>query len=228
METSLFSAAAQGFVNILQLKVFLAMMIGVSIGTFTAVAPQGLGMPLVYAIALPIVIKWEPLTGIALLIGAFRHHALGLEHGRRARRTKADQRTDRRGLGVTACNDRPASAKRHHALCFRPALFVGRYVDQYHGPRSLRHSLGAGLGAHQAWCRAAARAAQGKLIRRGQGYFARMVARGPLQFCRRLGGNRAGTRLASRRLARLRACSADLQRRTRELWQGRRAWRHRA
>jgi TctA family transporter len=70
METSLFSAAAQGFVNILQLKVFLAMMIGVSIGTFTAVAPQGLGMPLVYAIALPIVIKWEPLTGIALLIGA--------------------------------------------------------------------------------------------------------------------------------------------------------------
>ncbi len=36
METSLFSAAAQGFVNILQLKVFLAMMIGVSIGTFTA------------------------------------------------------------------------------------------------------------------------------------------------------------------------------------------------
>lgn len=70
METSLFSAAAQGFVNLLQLKVFLAMLIGVGIGTFTAVAPQGLGMPLVYAIALPIVIKWEPLTGIALLIGA--------------------------------------------------------------------------------------------------------------------------------------------------------------
>src|SRR2546430_17315609 len=70
METSLFSAAAQGFVNILQLKVFLAMMIGVSIGTFTAVAPQGLGMPLVYAIALPIAIKWEPITRIALLIGA--------------------------------------------------------------------------------------------------------------------------------------------------------------
>jgi TctA family transporter len=70
METSLFSAAAQGFVNLLQFKVFLAMLMGVSIGTFTAVAPQGLGMPLVYAIALPIVIKWEPLTGIALLIGA--------------------------------------------------------------------------------------------------------------------------------------------------------------
>jgi TctA family transporter len=70
METSLFSAAAQGFVNLLHFKVFVAMLIGVSIGTFTAVAPQGLGMPLVYAIALPIVIKWEPLTGIALLIGA--------------------------------------------------------------------------------------------------------------------------------------------------------------
>src|SRR5262249_54432652 len=47
-----------------------AMMLGVSIGTFTAVAPPGVGMPLVYAIALPIVIKWEPITGIALLIGA--------------------------------------------------------------------------------------------------------------------------------------------------------------
>ena len=51
MEISLFDAAIKGFLNILQLKVFLAMMIGVSIGTFTAVAPQGLGMPLVYAIA---------------------------------------------------------------------------------------------------------------------------------------------------------------------------------
>src|SRR5574339_460575 len=70
METSHFIAAAQGFVNLLHFKIFLAMLVGVSIGTFTAVAPQGIGMPLVYAIALPIVIKWEPLTGIALLIGA--------------------------------------------------------------------------------------------------------------------------------------------------------------
>jgi len=70
METSLFNAAIQGFLNLLQLKIFLAMMLGVSIGTFTAVAPQGLGMPLVYAIALPVVIKWEPITGMALLIGA--------------------------------------------------------------------------------------------------------------------------------------------------------------
>jgi TctA family transporter len=70
MEGSLFVAAWHGFVNLLSIKIFLAMLVGVSIGTFTAVAPQGLGMPLVYAIALPIVIKWEPLTGIALLIGA--------------------------------------------------------------------------------------------------------------------------------------------------------------
>ena len=70
MEISLFDAAAKGFLNLLHLKVLLAMLLGVSIGTFTAVAPQGLGMPLVYAIALPIVIKWEPITGIALLIGA--------------------------------------------------------------------------------------------------------------------------------------------------------------
>jgi putative tricarboxylic transport membrane protein len=70
LEISLFDAAIKGFLNILQLKVFLAMMVGVSIGTFTAVAPQGLGIPLVYAIMLPVVIKWEPVTGIALLIGA--------------------------------------------------------------------------------------------------------------------------------------------------------------
>jgi len=64
MEISLFSAAAQGFLNLLEFQILLAMLLGVSIGTFTAVAPQGLGMPLVYAIALPIVIKWKPITGI--------------------------------------------------------------------------------------------------------------------------------------------------------------------
>jgi len=70
MEISLFQAAFQGLLNLMQLKVFLALLVGVGIGTFTAVAPQGLGMPLVYAMLLPVVIKWEPLTGIALLIGA--------------------------------------------------------------------------------------------------------------------------------------------------------------
>ncbi|MBI4488410.1 MAG: tripartite tricarboxylate transporter permease [Deltaproteobacteria bacterium] len=70
MEISLFDAAVQGLLNLFHLKVFLAMLLGVSIGTFTAVAPQGLGMPLVYAILLPVVIKWEPITGMAILIGA--------------------------------------------------------------------------------------------------------------------------------------------------------------
>jgi TctA family transporter len=70
MEVSLFDAALKGLLNIFHLNVFLALLIGVGIGTFTAVAPQGLGMPLVYAILLPVVIRWEPITGIALLIGA--------------------------------------------------------------------------------------------------------------------------------------------------------------
>ena len=57
MDISLADAALKGFLNILQLKVFVAMLVGVSIGTFTAVARQGLGIPLVYAILLPVVIK---------------------------------------------------------------------------------------------------------------------------------------------------------------------------
>ena len=70
MDTSLLDAALKGLMNLLHLKVFLAMLVGISIGTFTAVAPQGLGMPLVYAILLPVVVRWEPVTGMALLIGA--------------------------------------------------------------------------------------------------------------------------------------------------------------
>ncbi|MGH7770564.1 MAG: tripartite tricarboxylate transporter permease [Candidatus Binatia bacterium] len=70
MELSLLDAAAKGFLNLMQFKIFFALLIGVGIGTFTAVAPQGLGITLVYAVLLPVVIKWEPLTGIALLIGA--------------------------------------------------------------------------------------------------------------------------------------------------------------
>jgi TctA family transporter len=70
LEISLWDAALTGFLNLLHVKVFLAMAVGVAIGTFTAVAPQGLGMPLVYAIMLPVVIRWEPVNGIALLIGA--------------------------------------------------------------------------------------------------------------------------------------------------------------
>ncbi len=70
MDSSLYYASFQGFLNLMHLEVWLAMLVGVGIGTFTAVAPQGFGTPLVYALLLPIVIKWQPLTGIALLIGA--------------------------------------------------------------------------------------------------------------------------------------------------------------
>src|SRR3989338_1164619 len=70
MEASLYSTVIQGFINISHLHIFLAMLVGVGIGTFTAVMPQGFGTPLAYALLLPIVIKWQPLTGIALLIGA--------------------------------------------------------------------------------------------------------------------------------------------------------------
>ena len=70
MDTSLFFASMQGLLNIMHFEIWLAMLVGVGIGTFTAVAPQGLGTPLVYALLLPVVIKWQPLTGIALLIGA--------------------------------------------------------------------------------------------------------------------------------------------------------------
>jgi TctA family transporter len=54
MEIPLFAASFQGLVNIMHLEIWLAMLVGVAIGTFTAVAPQGLGTPLVYAMLLPV------------------------------------------------------------------------------------------------------------------------------------------------------------------------------
>lgn len=69
MEVSLFLAASQGLQNLFDPYVFLAILIGVGIGTFTAVAPQGMGTPLAYAILLPFVVRWNPITAIALLIG---------------------------------------------------------------------------------------------------------------------------------------------------------------
>lgn len=68
MEASLRSAAIQGLHNIIDPHIFLATVIGVGMGTIVAVTPQGFGTPLAYALLLPIVIKWQPLTGIALLI----------------------------------------------------------------------------------------------------------------------------------------------------------------
>ncbi|MGH7844824.1 MAG: tripartite tricarboxylate transporter permease, partial [Candidatus Binatia bacterium] len=70
MELSLIQAAGQGFQNLLEYNVLTALLIGVGIGTFVAVAPQGIGTPLVYALLLPIVIRWKPITALALLLGA--------------------------------------------------------------------------------------------------------------------------------------------------------------
>jgi len=70
MEASLFQAAIQGMQNLFNPYVLLAILVGVGIGTFTAVTPQGMGTPLVYAILLPFVVNWNPITAIAVLIGA--------------------------------------------------------------------------------------------------------------------------------------------------------------
>lgn len=70
MEVSLFQAAILGWQNLFDPFVLFALVIGVFIGTFTAVTPQGLGTPMVYAILLPFVVQWNPITSIALLIGA--------------------------------------------------------------------------------------------------------------------------------------------------------------
>jgi len=70
MEIPLLAAFVQGLQNLYDPYVILAMLAGVGIGTFTAVTPQGLGLPLAYALLLPVVIRWNPIHGIALLIGA--------------------------------------------------------------------------------------------------------------------------------------------------------------
>jgi TctA family transporter len=61
--------ALQALHNVLNPQLLLVILIGVGLGTIVAVMPQGFGTPLVYALLLPIVIKWEPLTGTAMLIG---------------------------------------------------------------------------------------------------------------------------------------------------------------
>src|ERR1051326_2002466 len=70
MEASLFTAALQGFNNLFDPFVVLALTAGVAIGTFTAVGPQGIGMPLVSGVRGRIVVRWPPIRAIALLIGA--------------------------------------------------------------------------------------------------------------------------------------------------------------
>lgn len=65
----MFDAAIQGFQHLLSLKVVAGMLAGVGVGTFTAITPQGLGTPLMYALFLSVVTQWDPMVGIAFLIG---------------------------------------------------------------------------------------------------------------------------------------------------------------
>jgi len=62
-------AAIQGLQNLLSLTVIAGMLAGVAVGTFTAITPQGLGTPLMYALFLSVVTQWDPLVAIAFLIG---------------------------------------------------------------------------------------------------------------------------------------------------------------
>ncbi len=65
----MFEAALQGLQNLLSLNVLIGMLAGVGVGTFTAITPQGLGTPLMYALFLSVVTQWDPLVAIAFLIG---------------------------------------------------------------------------------------------------------------------------------------------------------------
>lgn len=64
----MFDAAIQGLANLGDFYVILAMLAGIAIGTFTAVAPQGMGTPVMYALLIPIIVKWNPMVAIAILI----------------------------------------------------------------------------------------------------------------------------------------------------------------
>jgi TctA family transporter len=65
----MFDAAVQGLLHLGNFYVILAMLAGISIGTFTAVAPQGLGTPVMYALLIPVIVKWDdPIAAIAILI----------------------------------------------------------------------------------------------------------------------------------------------------------------
>jgi TctA family transporter len=68
---SLGEAALQGLFNLMHAHVILAMLVGIGIGTVVAVTPQGFGTPLVFAVAFPIVITWDPITALALLMGVW-------------------------------------------------------------------------------------------------------------------------------------------------------------
>jgi len=62
-------AFLQGPLTVMQPAIFGAMLVGIGIGTFVAVTPQGLGLPLAYSLLIPIVVQFDPYIAIALLLG---------------------------------------------------------------------------------------------------------------------------------------------------------------
>ncbi len=65
----MFEAFVSGGLTVLQPNVFGALLIGICIGTFVAITPQGLGTPLAYALMIPIVVTLPVPVAIALLLG---------------------------------------------------------------------------------------------------------------------------------------------------------------
>jgi len=66
---SLLEAFLQGPLTVMQPTIFGAMLVGIGIGTFVAVTPQGLGLPLAYSLLIPVVVQFDPYVAIALLLG---------------------------------------------------------------------------------------------------------------------------------------------------------------
>lgn len=61
-------AFLKGVSNLGDWTVVGIILAGVGLGTFVAVAPQGLGVTLVFALLLPVVVQWQPMWGIALFV----------------------------------------------------------------------------------------------------------------------------------------------------------------
>lgn len=55
--------------TVLQGDIFIAMLLGIGLGTFIAVTPQGLGLPLAYSVLIPFVVEFDPYVAIAFLLG---------------------------------------------------------------------------------------------------------------------------------------------------------------
>ena len=69
LDAAMLDAAVSAWFVVLQPAVFGALFIGIIIGTFIAIAPQGLGTPLAYSLLIPVAVTLPPPVAIALLLG---------------------------------------------------------------------------------------------------------------------------------------------------------------